>query len=393
MIRNILAFKISEIIGLEFTPRCKPVDLILNGNFRGNYFICDQIEVNKGRIDIEEISEDNITGGYLIEIDSWATNEDNYFITDEGIKIQIKFPDSEDITEAQENYIKHFMNILEKNAYNENLTYIDLNSFYKYFIMQEFCGDIDTVFSSFHCTKRKGIDKLYFGPVWDYDHSFDNDKRLIPTNQKPKFVLYYGDSSGTCRDFIIAVLNTKNVMSNISQAWNEVKENGLNLEILKEFIREKEDLLYESANLNNLRWYGSKAGEGKKDYFDSVNIVVNYLEQRFDSLTYLINLSLKDEFESPNSTIIISPNENYISYETESPNSSNINSPEENDSTNELEILDSSVVIPQMENTTSSNKLNITKTDEVAHTEENNQSRTRLKLNFYLAHLFLLVLI
>ena len=53
------------------------------------------------------------------------------------------------------------MDILEKNAYNRNLTYIDLDSFYKYFLMQEFCADIDIVLSSFYLTKRKGDDKLY----------------------------------------------------------------------------------------------------------------------------------------------------------------------------------------------------------------------------------------
>lgn len=37
------------------------------------------------------------------------------------------------------------MNILEKNVYDGNLTYIDLDSFYKYFLMQEFRADIDSV--------------------------------------------------------------------------------------------------------------------------------------------------------------------------------------------------------------------------------------------------------
>ena len=57
------------MIGLKFTPRCEPVDIIVNGNFRGNYFICDQVEVKEGRVDIEEISDNDISGGYLIEID------------------------------------------------------------------------------------------------------------------------------------------------------------------------------------------------------------------------------------------------------------------------------------------------------------------------------------
>ena len=237
--RNILAFKISEIVGLEFTPRCEPVDLIMNNNFRGNYLICDQIEVNEGRVDIEKISEDNETGGYLIEIDARAASEEKYFKADKGILIEIKYPDSDDITEAQEKYIKNFMNTLEKNVYNGKLSYIDLNSFYKYFIIQEYCGDIDTVLSSFHCTKRKGDDKLYFGPVWDFDRSFDNDIRLIPTNKKPKFALYYGDTYGTTRDFILTILNTTNIMNNINTTWNETKDNGLNFQMLKGFLEEK----------------------------------------------------------------------------------------------------------------------------------------------------------
>ena len=36
LLRNALAYKISELIGFEYSPRCVPVDLILNGNYRGN---------------------------------------------------------------------------------------------------------------------------------------------------------------------------------------------------------------------------------------------------------------------------------------------------------------------------------------------------------------------
>ena len=294
LIRNLLAFKISKIIGLEFTPRCESVDLIMNGNFRGNYLICDQIEVKEGRVDIEEITEDDETRGYLIEIDARADSEEKYFRTNKGILIEIKYPDSDDITQAQEHYIKQFMDILEKNAYNGNLTYIDLDSFYKYFIMQEFCADIDIVLSSFYLTKRKEDDKLYFGPVWEYDRAFDNDYRLIPTNQKSKFTLYYGDSSGTTREFIISILETKNIMSNINRTWTILQENGLDSETLKVFIEEQKDLLSESSNLNNLRWYGSKIGNGKKDYFDYIDIVINYIEQRFVTLSKIINNYSKD---------------------------------------------------------------------------------------------------
>lgn len=300
LIRTLLAFKISEIIGLEFTPRCEPVDVILNGNFRGSYYICDQIEVKEGRVDIEKISKDDISGGYLLEIDSRAKSEEKYFLTDKGILGEIKYPDPDDITESQEKYINQYLNTMESNVYEGNLDYIDLDSFYKYFLMQEFCGDIDTVFSSFHITKRKNDNKTYFGPVWDYDRAFDNDNRLYPTNNKSNFTLYYGDSAGTCRTFIITLINTKNVLKNINQTWFEIREEGLDIETLKDFIEEKVELLLESANLNMLKWYNSKIGKGKDDYLKNVKIVINYLEKRFESLTNLIYKNIKENEEKIN---------------------------------------------------------------------------------------------
>ena len=300
LIRNILAFKISEMVGLEFTPRCLPIDLIMNGNFRGNYFICDQIEVKSGRIDIEEISEDDETGGYLLEIDARAADEEKYFRTDRGVLVEIKYPDPEDITEIQENYIKEYMNILERKVYNRNTSYIDINSFSLYFLVQEFCGDIDTVIASFHCTKRKGDDKLYFGPVWDFDRAFDNDNRLIPTNKKPKFAFYYNGDYRNTLEFFIHLLDI--TIMNINQTWNILLEKGFNFQCLQSFIDEKEELLWESANLNNLRWYGSKLGQGQKDYRNYVNIVINYVEQRFYSLSNLISNYSINEFKNIEST-------------------------------------------------------------------------------------------
>ena len=86
------------MIGLKFTPRCELVDIIVNGNFRGNYFICDQVEVKEGRVDIEEISDNDKSGGYLIEIDIRALEEEKFFLTNREIIGEIKYPDSEDIT-------------------------------------------------------------------------------------------------------------------------------------------------------------------------------------------------------------------------------------------------------------------------------------------------------
>ena len=80
LIRNSIAYKISELMKFKFTARCKPVDVVLNENFQGNNYICDKIEVDKNRINITkmemtDISEPNVTGGYVLEIDSLSAWE------------------------------------------------------------------------------------------------------------------------------------------------------------------------------------------------------------------------------------------------------------------------------------------------------------------------------
>jgi len=91
-IRNAIAFKISELMKFEFTPRCFAVDLILNGAYRGNYYLCDDIEIGKDRINIDEmkkkdITEPNITGGYFFEIDGVGESYGyTNLVTKKGIK-------------------------------------------------------------------------------------------------------------------------------------------------------------------------------------------------------------------------------------------------------------------------------------------------------------------
>ena len=140
LIRNYLAFEISRKIGLSFTP-----NVFMNGSFRGNYYICDQVEIKKGRVDIKITNDKkvpDITGGYLIEIDGRAWEEEIYFLSEKGMVGEIKDPDSDDITKEEENYIKLYLNKFEKQVYLGNLQYLDLYTFYRYFIMQEFCWDM-----------------------------------------------------------------------------------------------------------------------------------------------------------------------------------------------------------------------------------------------------------
>jgi hypothetical protein len=99
LIRNLVAFKISSLLGQKYSPACKSVDLIIDGSFEGNYIICDKIEQGKNRVELDKMDETdnelpNISGGYLMEIDGFADQEPYHFTSKKGVKVTIKYPDA-----------------------------------------------------------------------------------------------------------------------------------------------------------------------------------------------------------------------------------------------------------------------------------------------------------
>ena len=326
-LRNFLAFKISELMELNFTPRCHPVDVILNGNYQGNYYICDKLEVGKNRVNIAkleatDILEPNITGGYLLQIDASAGRGGwggygngggaNNFKTNKGIVGNIEYPEEDEITTEQKDYIIEKLNQFEDEVYNGIFDSIDLESYSKYFLVEEFSGDPDNVFSSFYFTKERNDDKFHFGPVWDFDLGFDNDRRLIPTSDKPEFCLNYGDSAGTTREFIKTLIGYKEVMGYIKKTWENLCDTVLTEKALIDFLDEKSEYIKESAELNLLKWDnyvaeqkggrqwdGGGGGFGRKgeDFDASVEVLKDYVKNRFISLTHLINKAYSAEEE------------------------------------------------------------------------------------------------
>jgi len=126
LIRNVLSFEISRIFNITFTSECVYVDLMINGQYKGTYNLCDKIEVSETRIKIKKLSKEDslskISGEYLIEVDGFAYLGNSYFNSRKGVPITIKYPDVGDISSDQKNYIKEKFNDLEFEIYNNNIT-------------------------------------------------------------------------------------------------------------------------------------------------------------------------------------------------------------------------------------------------------------------------------
>ncbi|MDE6479417.1 MAG: CotH kinase family protein [Muribaculaceae bacterium] len=179
-LRNEIALEIGHrLTGLEWTPSGKFVDVVFNGEFVGNYYLCEQIKVDKNRVNIDEMSEadvegDAISGGYLLELDK-NYDEVNKFRSDIlNLPVNFKDPDEDVLQDAQFKYMKdHFNDIESKLAGHTDYAVIesmlDIDSFIDWWILHELTGNAEPNHpkSSYMYKKRNG--KLYAGPAWDFD--------------------------------------------------------------------------------------------------------------------------------------------------------------------------------------------------------------------------------
>lgn len=288
LMRNLLAFELSKRMGMTYTPYGTAVDVLLNGEYKGCYQLCDQVTINKNRVNITEMTpEDNqgsaLTGGYLIEVDAYANKEKSWFNSNRGNPVTIKSPDEDEITANQKQYIYNFFNMME----NQWSTYLDVNSFLRHFLVGELSGNTDTYWSVF-MYKDRDEDLLHVGPVWDFDLAFNNDQRIYPVNNKSDYIYRSGGScAGKMKEFVDnIVVRDAAAKRQLLAIWDEARQSGLTEENMVAFIDRWEAELQQSQRLNFLRWpiLNQRVHQNpptKGSFQAEVEVLRTYMKERF----------------------------------------------------------------------------------------------------------------
>lgn len=256
LMRNLLAFELSRRMGMPYTPYGRAVDVLLNGEYKGCYQLCDQVEVNSNRVDVEEMTPEDIsgtalTGGYLIEVDAYAYDEVSMFKSQKGNPVTIKSPDEDEITPEQSQYIENYFNKMEQQW----KVYLDLNTFLRHFLVGELSGNTDTYWSVY-MYKYRDNDILYTGPAWDFDLAFENDNRTYPIGDLKDYVYRTkGSCAGNMKTFVDnIVVHSSDARAKMLEIWDEARKGGLTEENMVSYIDALEEELQQSQRLNFLRW-------------------------------------------------------------------------------------------------------------------------------------------
>ena len=185
LVRNKATYWLGKELGMKYTPECIFVDVVMNGEYYGNYLLCEQVRVDKNRVDIDDLEKtpdatdaETISGGYLLSVGGWGA--DGIGFETEKANFSVESPDfTIKKNETQFNYIKDYMQQVEDAIYGEEFKnsngvhyseLVDVDSMVDYFWVQEFSQNGDAFISGSTYIYKERNGKLYFGPLWDFDY-------------------------------------------------------------------------------------------------------------------------------------------------------------------------------------------------------------------------------
>ena len=162
-------FKVSEMLGMAWTPRHQFVNLVINGDYRGVYLLCEAVKRNPDcRLNVDKLS------GYIFECDPYWWNESAYVTSSAAptYNYTFKYPDGDEILPEQLEYMQALVNDYEASLANG--TYpemIDVASFAKWCLVHDIMGTQDAGGANRYYTKYDTTSqtKIVMPLAWDFD--------------------------------------------------------------------------------------------------------------------------------------------------------------------------------------------------------------------------------
>ncbi|MEO6169056.1 MAG: CotH kinase family protein, partial [Chitinophagales bacterium] len=302
LMKNTITYEMSRRMG-RYAPRTKFCEVVLNGEYIGVYTLTEKVKRDQNRVDIaalnpEDISGDELTGGYIIEINEngypndWNSPYDpvNSATCDLPVAYKMVYPQIEKLEAVQLDYIHGFVDSFE-NALNsidflDTLSgyrkFVSVKSFIDFMIVNEFSANYDSYGRSTFLYKEKITDggQLNIGPPWDYDRAFTpgTEQGWVWEITHPYWPFPFWWSK---------FREDPEWVKEVYCRYTSLRENVLADESFYEIIDSLHQLLQEPAQRNFKKW--AELGVTSPDYF--VDELKNFITNRF---TWLDNAVAQD---------------------------------------------------------------------------------------------------
>lgn len=278
MLRNAITFHLgSKMDGWQ--PRNRFCEVWLNGDYIGVYQLMESVKRDNNRVDIsklnpDEISGDDLTGGYILKVDKTdGIGPEEYFqITpsirynySENYRFTYVYPKYQEISDEQKYYIRKFLTDAENTLNGESFMdltegfrrYFDTKSFIDFQIIQELCNNVDGYrFSTFfYKDKDSKGGRLHAGPLWDFDLCYGNEdytdfNLITDTWLYPKFQEVYGRRM----HWWARMMDDFSYRASFAARWKELRKGPFSTDSIMSYMDNTILFLGEAVDRNFERW-------------------------------------------------------------------------------------------------------------------------------------------
>lgn len=284
MMTNVMAMKAARMVGAAAANDIIPVDLYMNGDYRGSYIFTQKVGLANNSVDIDE------TAATLLELDRYYDETYKFKSGRYALPVNIKDPDfSDEETQITFEQVQNDFNGFEAAVYDntnfERLVDIDMLTRFMFvndLVLNTELGHPKSVF-----LYRENINHMAsaytFGPVWDFDWSFDYEtNRTYCTSGATNNILSYQTSRPGCKFFTKLWNSSSWLKHEYAKLWADFTDNQL-----QELIDYADDY-YAFANSsfkkNATKWndgadYGNNVANMKKWLTTRANHINNSLAQ------------------------------------------------------------------------------------------------------------------
>jgi len=280
MLRNFISF----YMGSKLDPYCSRMaycEVIVNNDYKGVYILMEKIKKDENRINIatlnpEDISGDELTGGYIVKVDKidpdfvygvdgWKSIPTPPYPNAMNITFQFYYPKAEDLVQQQSTYIQDYIttseNTLTGSTYSDPDVgynkYFNTGSFVDQMILNEIAKEVDKYRYSTYFYKEKESDggKLFAGPAWDFNLGYSNVDYWPPGNDYTGWLYTMVEPVEWSIMFWWKRLNQDTYFRNLCKTrWHYLRQDELSNSNLEYAIDSIKNYIYEAQQRNYERW-------------------------------------------------------------------------------------------------------------------------------------------
>lgn len=222
---TVAGLQMGRLMNMSWTPDFRPVEVVLNGQYIGLYFLTETIRIDKNRVNIHEqldreTDPELISRGWLVEVDNYRDECQITIPENSRWNLTLRYHSPEDLSSQQLQWLTDEFKSINSAIYSEDKNstlwerYLDVESLARFFVIQEVMDNPDGFHGSFYLHKDLSEDaKWVAGPIWDLT-CYNREKTDYTFNMKVhyKFTPHW----------IGEIIQYDNFCKAVAQAWEEV---------------------------------------------------------------------------------------------------------------------------------------------------------------------------